>query len=190
LKAASSINCSCRKISCLNASEKAGNRSSSGGVGLASLFTLTLINIKTRRIFAGFIMADLFALPFSISPIILLVAGHYRRTAEAFSRRRMLVSEAANIASTLKIQRLIFRAANRTLLGHCVGEELAAQMQDNECHLLWADRSLEVQLRQKLGDSLEATTEALKLIEEQLQRLDRYRQKLESTELETKQACY
>jgi hypothetical protein len=71
-----------------------------------------------------------------------------------------------------------------------VGEELAAQMQDNECHLLWADRSLEVQLRQKLGDSLEATTEALKLIEEQLQRLDRYRQKLESTELETKQACY
>jgi uncharacterized protein (DUF342 family) len=135
-------------------------------------------------------MTDPFVGVPSIARVIHVVAGHYGRTAAAFSRRRMLVSEAANIASTLKIQRVIFRAANKTLLGRCVGEELAAQMQDNESHPLWADRSLEVRLRQRLGDSLEATTEAVKLIEDQLQRLDKYWQRLERTELETKQACY
>ena len=48
--------------------------------------------------------------------LIRATADHYQEAAAAFSRHRMLVSEAANIASTLKIQRVIFRAANRTLL--------------------------------------------------------------------------
>jgi hypothetical protein len=135
-------------------------------------------------------MAEAVGVVCSILHMILAVTEHYEKTATAFSRYRMLVSDAANMAATLTVQRLIFRAANRTLLGRCVGEELAAQMQDDGGHPLWADMNLEVQLRQRLGDSFEATTEAVRLIEDQLQRLDRYRQRLERTELEPKLVCF
>jgi hypothetical protein len=134
-------------------------------------------------------MPDPITLILAVLPLILTVAEHFEKAAVLFSRHRMLVSEAANIASTLKIQRVIFRAANRRLLGRCVGEELAAQMLDNGRHPLWADKTIELHLRQRLGDSLGATTEAVKLIEDQLQRLDRHRQKLEER-LETKNASY
>jgi hypothetical protein len=120
--------------------------------------------------------------------LIRAAADHYQEAAAAFSRHRMLVSEAANIASTLRIQRVIFRAANRTLLAHCVGEELAAQMLDNREHALWADKSLELELRKQLGDSVDATTESVKLIEDQLKRLDKQRYTLERLELEARKA--
>jgi hypothetical protein len=134
-------------------------------------------------------MAEPLGLICAVLPLIVTVAEHFGEAAIPFSRHRMFVSEAANIASTLKIQRVIFRAANRRLLGRCVGEELSAQMLDNERHPLWADKIIELQLRQRLGDSLDATTEAVKLIEDQLRRLDRHIQRLEGR-LETKNASY
>ena len=129
--------------------------------------------------------------PQSLPDMLALIRAaddHYQEAAAAFSRHRMLVSEAANIASTLKIQRVIFRAANRTLLAHCVGEELAAQMLDNRGHSLWADKSLELELRKQLGDSVDVTTESVKLIEDQLKRLDQHRHTLERLELEARKA--
>lgn len=127
--------------------------------------------------------------PFSDTlALIRAAADHYQEAAAAFSRHRMLVSEAANIASTLKIQRVIFRAANRTLLAHCVGEELAAQMLDNKGHALWADEILELKLRKQLGDSVDDTIESVKLIEYQLKRLDKHRHTLERVELEARKA--
>jgi hypothetical protein len=123
-----------------------------------------------------------------ILALICATADHYQEAAAAFSRHRMLFSEAANIASTLKIQRVIFRAANRTLLLHCVSEELAAQMLDNRGHSLWADKSLELELRKRLGDSVDATTESVKLIEDQLKRLDKHRHTLERLQLEARKA--
>ncbi len=116
-------------------------------------------------------MAEAAGFALAILPLLVSVAQHYSETAAAFKRFRRFASEATNLASLLKIQWTIFRAAKKILLNSVVGTEQAKEMLEDPQHPGWTDQKSDDSLLRQLGDCSEAVLESTRLISEQLEAL-------------------
>jgi hypothetical protein len=124
-------------------------------------------------------MATAVGITLAIFPLLISAAEHYADVAVAFRRYRRFASEAANFAKIVKIQRAIFRAANKSLLERVVGSEQAANMLDNAHHSSWEDKMTEDSFMQQLGDLGEAVVDSIQLIKDELEALSKESEKFE-----------
>ena len=130
-------------------------------------------------------MAEAVSLVLSVFPLLISAAEHYEAAAAAFRRYRRFAHEAAKFAKVLKIQRAIFRAANKSLLEQVVGRKQAADMLDNVQHPSWEDKTVEDSFMRHLGDLSEAVQDSVRLISEELEALGKENQKFEGLTAES-----
>lgn len=116
-------------------------------------------------------MAEAVGLALAVLPLLVSTAEHYAETATSFKRYRRFASEATNLASKLRIQRTIFRAAQRFLLHRVVGEAQAEQMLEDPHHHGWIDNNTEISLVRQLGYFGDAVVESMRLIKAELESL-------------------
>lgn len=111
-------------------------------------------------------------LALAIFPLLISAMEHYEDAATTFNRYRHFASEAANLASILRIQRTIFRAANKSLLDRVVGKDDADIMLGDAQHAFWSDKIAEQGFIQQLGDFGDAVIESIRLIKDKLESLE------------------
>jgi hypothetical protein len=125
-------------------------------------------------------MATAAGLALAVFPLLISAAEHYAEAAVAFRRYRRFATEAATFGSMLRIQRAIFKAANKSLLERVVGRERAADMLDNPQHSSWEDKAAEDSFMQQLGDLGEAVIDSIRLIRHELGTLGKESEKFEA----------
>jgi hypothetical protein len=108
-------------------------------------------------------------LALAILPILMSAAQQYNNCMSPFSRYRKFAKEALDYYKALEIQRTIFRNACRNLLEEMIDHEEASAMLNSLDQQTWANRELEEQLAQQLGESRGACISAIELIEQRLQ---------------------
>lgn len=111
----------------------------------------------------------------AVLPLLISAAQHYDNALRPFARYKRFTKEAKIYSKELGIQRTIFRNECRNLL-----EDTAAVDHDSVDVVLssssgdeWPTKRLDSQLDTQLGESRQAVFDAIQLIEETLQDIDK-----------------
>ena len=109
----------------------------------------------------------------AVLPLLISAAKHYDSALTPFTRYKRFAKEAKTYSKELGIQRTIFRNECRNLL-----EDTAGVDHDNVDVVLcssheWPTRGLDAQLDKQLGESRQAILDAIQLIEQELQEIDK-----------------
>ena len=111
----------------------------------------------------------------AVLPLLISAAKHYDSALTPFARYKRFAKEAKTYSKELGIQRTIFRNECRNLL-----EDTAAVNHDSVDALLtslssdeWSSKEFDAQLDTQLGESKRAVLDAIQLIEEELQGIDK-----------------
>ena len=108
-------------------------------------------------------------LALAILPVLMSAAEQYNNCLTPFSRYRKFAKEARNYYEELDIQRTIFRNQCRNLLEEIVDHDAASNMLELLDKTTWANKNLDEQLAFQLGESLDACTAVIRLVEQRLQ---------------------
>ncbi len=105
-------------------------------------------------------------------PLLISAAEHYKDCAHPLSRYKKFAKEADRYLQQLAVQRTIFRNQCQLLLETIVEPDVASLVLCGAGNDLWADQLLTKQLTDLLGDSSEACTTTVHLIEDELQEIE------------------
>ena len=112
--------------------------------------------------------SEIAGLALAVLPILMSAAQKYNNCLGPFSRYKRFAKEARGYYKELEIQRTIFRNECRNLLEETVDHDAASSMLDSLTQDVWANKKLDKQLAQQLGESLEACIAIIELIEQRL----------------------
>ena len=111
---------------------------------------------------------EIAGLALAILPILMSAAQQYNNCLGPFSRYKRFAKEARGYYKELEIQRTIFRNECRNLLEEIVDHDAASSMLDSLTQKAWANKKLDEQLAEQLGESLDACVAIIELIEQRL----------------------
>lgn len=112
---------------------------------------------------------EIAGLALAVLPLLMSAAQQYNNCLGPFGRYKRFAKEARGYYKELEIQRTIFRNECRNLLEEIVDHDAASSMLNSLSQNAWANKKLDEQLAQQLGESLTACTATIQLIEERLQ---------------------
>lgn len=123
---------------------------------------------------------EIAGLALAVLPVLLSAAQQYNSCLGPFSRYKRFAKEARVYHKELEIQRTIFRIQCRNLLEEIVDHDAASSMLNSLTQTAWADKKLDEQLVQQLGESLEACIDLIDLIEQRLRDISAESQEFKS----------
>ena len=118
-------------------------------------------------------MAEAVGFVLAVVPLLISAAEHYGNTVRAFKKYCQYSNGIKRLVAILNIQRVVFRGAIRTFLSIFVDEETAVEMLEDANHLGWTDAVVSAQFAQRFRDNHEAMSESAKLIETELDKLEK-----------------
>lgn len=144
--------------------------------------TYFVFDLSTSVLIVHFIMSgfEIAGLALAVLPVLLSAAQRYNSCLGPFSRYKRFAKEARDYYKELEIQRTIFRIQCRNLLEEVVDHDAASSMLNSLTQKVWADKKLDEQLVQQLGESLEACIDLIDLIEQRLRDISGESQKFNS----------
>lgn len=130
---------------------------------------------------------EIAGLALAVLPILMSAVQQYNKCLSPFGRYKKFAKEARGYYVELDVQRIIFRSQCRNLLEEIVDHDMASSMLNSLTQKAWTNKKLDEKLAQQLGESLEACTALIELIEQRLQDISGESEGLKSiVEQETK----
>ena len=112
---------------------------------------------------------EIAGLALAVLPVLMSAVQQYNNCLIPFNRYQKFAKEARSYYIELDVQRIIFRNQCRNLLEEIVDHDTASSMLDSLTQKAWANKKLDDKLAHQLGDSLDACTEIIELVEQRLQ---------------------
>ena len=123
---------------------------------------------------------EIASLALAVLPVLMSAAKQYNHCLGLFSRYKKFAKEARGYYKELEIQRTIFRNQCRNLLEEIIDHDSASSMLNLLTEKAWTNEELDKRLAQQLGESLEACTLTIELIEQRLQDISGESERLKS----------
>ena len=123
--------------------------------------------------------AEAAGLALAVLPLLMKAASHYNDCLAPLKRYRKFGIEAEGLLLQFKIQKGIFRAQCRLLLGLVSERGVATEMLAGCSHEAWDDPALEARLAQQLGEQYEDGIAIVRLTSKRLEDVNDECQKLE-----------
>lgn len=120
-------------------------------------------------------------LALGVLPLLIAAAEHYDTCLRPIARFREFGTKARKLQTLLDIQRRIFRNHCRILLEGVIEHDVAVRMLDLVGHSFWSDVGLAADLDKLLGQSKDACSEIIEIIESQLRHIEDESHDLETT---------
>lgn len=110
-------------------------------------------------------------LALAVLPVLMSAVQQYNDCLGPFGRYKRFAKEAQGYYKMLDVQRTIFRNECRYLLEEIVPHDVASSMLNSLAQTAWANKTLDEQLTQQLGESLGACIAIIELIEQRLREI-------------------
>ena len=117
-------------------------------------------------------MAEAVGFVLAVVPLLISAADHYGKTVRAFTKYCQYSKGIARLVSILKIQRVVFRGAVRTLPLIFVDEDTAVEMLEDANHDGWTDTVVSAQFAERFRDAHEAMSESAMLVKAELDKVE------------------
>ena len=135
-------------------------------------------------------MADIASLALAVLPILMSAAAQYNNCIGPVSRYKNCPREAREYVQQLEIQRAIFRNECRNLFEEIMDHDTASNMLNSLNTELWRDESIDRKLRMHLGESLQACSGVVQMVEQRLSEISGERQRFQSIVEQEKQVSH